>query len=68
MERGTTKLVGPLMVQTAAAFGCKARQVLMSLFWALLAIIVGGFIPEYAFLKDEIPGTALSAEEVETGL
>ncbi len=33
---------------------------LMAFFWAMLAIIVGCFIPEYAHLKDEVPEITLS--------
>lgn len=58
--------MAPLMIGIVASkYSIGGGIMLMSVFWAMLAILVGGFIPEYAHLKDEIPEEALIVEKVE---
>ncbi len=61
LGRGFSALAPLIIGIVASKYSIGAGIMLMSLFWALLAIIVGGFIPEYAFLKDEMPDNALTA-------
>ncbi|MGA7578136.1 MAG: MFS transporter [Desulfobaccales bacterium] len=65
LGRGFSSLA-PLMIGIVASkYSIGGGIMLMSVFWAMLAILVGGFIPEYAHLKDEIPEEALIVEKVE---
>lgn len=62
--RGFSALAPLAIGVIATKYSIGAGIVVMSLFWVLLALVVGCFIPEYAHLKDEVPGKALATAGV----
>ncbi|MGP8050945.1 MAG: MFS transporter [Desulfobaccales bacterium] len=60
LGRGFASAAPLLIGIVASQYSIGGGIMLMAFFWAMLAIIVGCFIPEYAHLKDEVPEITLS--------